>query len=84
MLALTDLAYDQIDKLESPNFFISIGSIEGVSSRQPSGKRIRAFLKKHLTSLNPDRVAEEYTELQRDFPSWVYEEEGLKIEFGVG
>lgn len=81
--AITDLAYDQIDKLESPNFFIHIRAMEGVSSRQPSGKRIRAFLKKQIESLNPDHVAAEYTDRLLDFPSWVYEEDGLKIEFGV-
>jgi hypothetical protein len=81
--AVLDVVYDQIDKLETPNFFISIGSIEGVTTRQPSGRRIRVFLKEHLASLDPDKVAAEYTECQKDFPSWVYEEGELRIEFGV-
>jgi hypothetical protein len=81
--AIVDLVYDQIDKLESPNFFIHIRAIEGITSRQPSGKRIRAFLKKQIESLDPDQVAAEYTDRLLDFPSWLYEEEELKIEFGV-
>jgi hypothetical protein len=81
--AVIDLVYDQIDRLESPNFFISIGTMEGVATRQPSGKRIRVFLEERLAALDPDEVAAEYTERQRDLPSWVYEEQGLKIEFGV-
>lgn len=81
--AIIDLVYDQIDKLESPNFFVHVRNVEGLSNSQPSGKRVRAFLKKRIDSLDPDVVAKEYTDRLLDFPSWFYEEEGLTIEFGV-
>ncbi|HCX28310.1 MAG TPA: hypothetical protein DHU55_00830 [Blastocatellia bacterium] len=81
--SIMNVVYDQINKIESRNFFITISTIEGIGQRQPSGKRIRRFLETRLAALDPDRVAQDYTEGAADLPEWLYEEDKLKIEFGV-
>lgn len=73
--------YDAINKLSSPNFFIGM-NLEGAPSTSPSGKKIRAFLNKHLSNLNPDEVIEKYNYGGLgSLPHWKYEHDGWVIDF---
>ena len=78
---LIDTVYDQINQLDSPNFFLHLRS-RGSCYTQPSGQRLRSFLQQHLQQVDPDHLAEQYRLHGRQgLPLWVYHHEGLELRF---
>ncbi len=56
--ALLNTLYDEINKINSPDFFLGIISINNPQGIQPSGRKIRSFLNERLKNLNPDQISE--------------------------
>jgi hypothetical protein len=82
--ARSGVLFDEIEKIESPNFFLSIDDVSNASGRQPSGRRIRAFIERHIAGLDPDEVAERLAAYGPDaVPSWTLEEDGFEFTFSV-
>jgi hypothetical protein len=51
--------FDEVNRLDSPSFFIGIRRLTNPTNRQPPARRLRAFLKKELCQLDPDAVSVE-------------------------
>jgi len=77
----TDAVIHAIQKVESPNFYISVEA-EGDPDHPPSGKSLRRELEGWLAGLDVDQV---YAEVQAGgyecFPSFRWEHEGWGINF---
>jgi hypothetical protein len=83
-IARSSVLFDEIEKIESPNFFLSIDDVSNASERQPSGRRIRAFIERHIAELDPDEVAARLAEYGPDaLTSWTFEEDGFGFTFSV-
>lgn len=79
--ARESVVYDALDRMKSPNFFISIG-LRGYPSTPPPGARIRRFLERELVKLDPDEVATQYEAGGFDaLPVWHFEHEGWRLNF---
>jgi hypothetical protein len=74
--------WDEINKLTSPNFFLRIADFQLLTNEQPSGRRIRAFLKRELNKFDPDQVIAE-AELggPRALPTLPYRDPKVSIDF---
>jgi hypothetical protein len=76
--------FDEIKKIESPDFFLSIDEVSNPSAKQPSGRRVRAFIKRQIAELDPDEVAARLADCGPDsLPSWKFEEDGFEFTFSV-
>lgn len=76
-----DAVLAAIDKIESPNFFLSVEA-EGNPEKPPGGQALGRQLEKWLSSLDPDVVAREITEQGVDhIPKMTWEHEGWKVTF---
>jgi hypothetical protein len=76
-----DAVLAAIDKIDSPNFFLSVDA-EGNPDRPPSGKTLGRQLERWLSSLDPDAVAREINERGTDhMPKMAWEHEGWKVSF---
>lgn len=72
---------DELNKLNSPNFFIGV-ELRGSPRTQPPGRKLRAFLEARLRDLDPDKVlAASKNERQVFTPRWEYEHDGLRLVF---
>jgi hypothetical protein len=76
---LIDTVYDQINQLDSPNFFLHLRS-RGNCYTQPSGQRLRSFLQENLEQVDPDCLIDMLQNGQ-SLPVWVYRHEGLELRF---
>jgi hypothetical protein len=79
--ARTNVVYDALDRLDSPNFFIGM-ELRGAPRTPPRAGPIRSFLTERLAELDPD----EMTQLLESgsfgaLPRWRFEHEGWKIDF---
>ena len=76
--------YDQIDQLEIPDYFLRIKEIRNSTGRQPSGKRVKQFLRKCLEDLDyDDLTAISHLGAINYLPTWTYKQEEIEIDFGV-
>lgn len=64
--------YDAINKINSPNFYINILSIDGPNT-SPSGKKIKLFLTEKLSELSHQNC--------KKLPKWEYHSDEWKIVF---
>ncbi|MGY6020560.1 hypothetical protein [Streptomyces spinosirectus] len=70
---------DAIDRVTSPNFFVSY-DLDSVGSATPPQRRLKAELTRWLASLDPDQVIAEY-ERQMPLPTHTWQEAGWGITF---
>lgn len=76
-----DMVYEETDKLESRDFFITV-DVEGHPATQPSGRKIRAFLDERLRGVDVDELSAAIAAGGYDrSPIWRYEHEGLVLDF---
>ena len=82
--AMLKSLFDEIEKTECRDFYLDLRRVRYSSGRQPSGKRIRAFLKRELRGLYPDQIADD---MQRDgpdaAPAFVFRDGDFKLEVSV-
>lgn len=77
----TDVVLNSIQKIDSPNFFISIKA-EGHPEQPPSSKRLRKDLELWLAILDPDVVAHEVSVSGHEaIPKMTWDHEGWSIVF---
>jgi hypothetical protein len=76
-----NVVLDAIDKINSPNFLLSINA-EGNPERPPKGKALARRLERWLKSLDPDQVERGINESGSDaMPRMTLEQEGWKVSF---
>lgn len=76
-----NVVIDSINRVESPNFYISV-SADGDPQSTPSGKKLRKKLSKWLDGLDPEAVSSEAEKLGHDaFPRIEIDQDGWKVEF---
>jgi len=51
---------DDLNRAESPSFFLSIVDVENQRQRQLPGNKMRAFLRKGMAQYDPDQVAQDF------------------------
>lgn len=73
--------YDILNRMNTPDFFIGL-EVEGAPETSPPGSKLREYLERELSKLDPDQISERYTKDGRDvIPSWDWEYEGWNITF---
>jgi len=76
-----NLVIDSINKLSSPNFYLSL-SAEGDPETTPSGRKLRRKLSKWLTELDPDEVSNNLKVSGHDaLPRIELNQDGWNVEF---
>lgn len=76
--ALHSVLCDEINKLESPDYFLCIAECELKGSDQPSGRAIRDFLAERIAAENYDQVADTHA-AGFDTPVWQYEDGRVRL-----
>ena len=80
--ARIDKLYDTLDDIDSPTFFIGVVQIQGTPSTAPPGKRLGTDLRKWLSTLDPDTVAQQHEQGGLEalpFYNWSYESWQVKF-----
>lgn len=72
----TEVVYDALNRMESPNFFIGM-DVLGSPATPPPVAALRRFLEKQLASLDPDKVPERVEER----PHWSFKHDGWEVVF---
>lgn len=54
--------WDQLNQLESPNFFLNLVEVFNPRRTQPSWRRLKAYLVRELAELNPDDLSRSLSE----------------------
>ena len=79
--ALLNTLYDEINKIKSTDFFLSVVSVTNPKKTQPSGRNIRSFLKERLKGLNLDEILEVIKKGRMNaIPIWIYSEGDFEIQ----
>jgi hypothetical protein len=82
--ARTNTLFDEINKIESPSFFLRIGRVSHSNAVQPSGRKVRAFIERHLARLDPLEVT---STLEREgieaLPTWTFRDSGFELTVSV-
>jgi hypothetical protein len=74
--------YDQINKTNSPDFFLFIKHMHLHKEKQPSAKKLIRFLNEKLKSLDPDTIYKQFSKGGlNSLPSWTYKDDNNRIEF---
>ena len=74
--------YDQINKIDSPNFFLYITALNLPHGVQPATKKVTAFLDKQLKTVDADTLTSQFRTGGFDsLPIWIYKDAGIRIEF---
>ncbi len=77
----SDIVLDAIEKIDSPNFLLSIHT-EGHPGTPPKARKLQSELERWLSSLDPDAVARTISEQGRtSLPSKEWEQGGWRITF---
>ena len=77
----TNIVYDAINTIDSPNFFLAI-DIEGAPVGSPSTKELRNDLTRWLGTLDPDVIGKLYEcERYAEIPSLTWQRDGWKLVF---
>jgi hypothetical protein len=72
--------YDQLDRLESPYFFLGLKNVKEEGSHQPSAKKFRQTIENWISTLDPDEVTNVIDEFGPSAtPSLRLREGGFKI-----
>lgn len=74
--------FDELNKTNSPNFFICIDNVVLKSGSQPSGRKVRLFLESKLQNFNPDDD-EFQNKLYSAASDITYEDDDLLIEISL-
>lgn len=71
--------FDSLNYLDSPDFFINL-DVSGVPTSSVPGTKIRSWLERELSNLNPELI-NRFIEMRRFdlLPRWRFEHEGLRI-----
>lgn len=73
--------YEALNGVNSPNFFIGV-EVQGAPTSPPPARKMKRFLERQLASLDPDEVANQYSQGGgRAVPSWLWEHDGWQIRF---
>lgn len=76
--------YDQINLVESRNFFVWIRELVLKSGSQPSGKAVQRFMNETLPKYGPDAVQEQLDRFGLGgFTDITYEDDDLKLVFAL-
>lgn len=79
-----NVLYDEINKLNSNNFFLRLDTVWNPRGIQPSGRKIRAFLERSLKDLDPDEI---FGKIERDgiftTPSLVFRDGEFELEISL-
>ncbi len=76
--------YDEIERIDSPSFYICLKDLQDAPEVQPSPKKLRAFVEEKIRCLDPDEVtaaAERYG--NGTLPEWHYKDRGFAITVSV-
>ena len=80
--ARQDHVYDQINKIESPDFFLEVRELDDPGGSQPVGRRIRAFLDRELPRFDPDEATRLYEDAGFDaLPNLEYRDGNFRVHF---
>lgn len=72
--------YDELDRLDSSDFFLGLKDLHDEGDRQPSGKRLRTAVAAWLDGLDPDEVTDTLTRVgMTSMPSLNYQEKAFKV-----
>lgn len=79
-----NVVYDAINRLDSPDYFISV-SVVRYNNKQPNAGKMSSFLKSEISKLNYQDVISSYEEKQsiESLPHWRCSVDGWEIDFGV-
>lgn len=78
------LLFDEINKIESPNFFLQINELSIKSNQQPSAKKVIQVIKNELLMHDPDVVNHLVHESGLDHtPTISFEDEKFEIEISI-
>jgi len=70
-----DALYEEINRVESPDFFLGVVTVNIPKGVQPATRRLKAFLKRHLESVDPDTITEAIRARGLDgSPIWRFED----------
>lgn len=76
--------YDEINKLISYNFFISIDEIRNPKKRQPPARKLRIFLERELARLDPDEVTRQVEVFGNSgMPSLIFKDGDLEVDVTI-
>lgn len=78
------LLYDEINKIESPDFFLHIRELSIKTDQQPSAKKVIQVINNELLMHNPDKVTQLVNEYGLDnTPRINFEDEKIDIEISI-
>jgi hypothetical protein len=78
------LLYDEINKIESPDFFLHIRELSIKTDQQPSAKKVIQVINNELLMHNPDKVTQLVNEYGLDnTPRINFEDEKIEIEISI-
>jgi len=76
--------YDEINKIESPDFFLHIRELSIKTDQQPSAKKVIQVINNELLMHNPDKVTQLVNEYGLDnTPRINFEDEKIDIEISI-
>jgi len=77
--------YDQINKLDIPEYFLRIREVKLLSDRQPSTRRLGRELQAWLRTLDYATLVQQQEELSSldELPTWTYRDESIRIELSA-
>lgn len=79
--AMIDRVYATIDRIDSPNFFLSVET-SGVPAKSPPAAKVGRALERWLRTLDPDQVAELFKSGGFDaLPAFPWEFDGWEVVF---
>jgi hypothetical protein len=80
----TNVLYDTINTMNSPNFFLRINDLNFKSDLSPSGRKIVNFLEKEVVKYDPDILTEELLKHGIDASQRIqYEDKNISITFSL-
>ena len=79
-----NILYDQINEINSPDFFLGIKELQLKTTKQPSGTKIIRFLEEELHKHNPDTSAKQFIERGLDaLEPIIFEDNDLKLTISL-
>jgi hypothetical protein len=76
--------YDQINKINIPDYYLVINTIHNPSGKQPSGTKFKEFVLDSINHLNYDYLStlNELGAIHK-LPKWIYKEKDFEVKFGI-
>jgi len=73
--------YDALNRMKSPNFFVGV-KVHGAPTTNPPGAKMRRFLERRLSNLDPDMIAEQFQQGGFEtLPRWEWKHDDWQITF---